>query len=364
MPLCFLKFALSSITLLLSMALHAEWHSYQFDVMGTRAAIELWSEDRAEASQRFAQVETEMRRIEALMSSYIDSSEVSQLNRLGSGQAMKVSEELYQVISKSLYFSKVSQGAFDISIGSVGHLYHYRDKVKPTDTALQRGVSAVDWQSIQLRNNNTISFARSNMRIDLGGIAKGHAVDRSIALLQAAGIQSAIVSAGGDSRMIGDRGSVSSGSVNKSGDQANPEAARSTSAQRIPWMVGIRHPRQGEFDGQHAESSSEASTEALRLPLVNAAISTSGDYERYFFDKDEQRIHHIINPGTGRSATGVVSASVIGPESINCDVLSTTLFVLGVKRGLAFIESVAGYDAVLIDASGKVHFSSGLADGG
>ncbi len=340
------KLVLSVVTLLLSLSSHAAWHSHQFDVMGTRAAIELWSEDRDAAAQHFARVEGEMRRIEALMSSYIDSSEVSQLNRLAAGQSMIVSEELYQVIGKSLYFSKVSQGAFDISIGSVGHLYHYRDKVKPDDVELQRGVAAVDWQSIQLHKNNRISFARDNMRIDLGGIAKGHAVDRSIALLQAEDVESAIVSAGGDSRMIGDRGSVA--------DKGH-DASDSPSTQRIPWMVGIRHPRQGESEGQAAE--------ALRLPLVNAAISTSGDYERYFFDNDEQRIHHIINPGTGRSAAGVVSASVIGPESINCDVLSTTLFVLGVERGLAFIESVAGYDAVLIDANGKVHFSSGLADG-
>ena len=101
-------------------------------------------------------------------------------------------------------------------------------------------------------------------------------------------------------------------------------------------------------------------TLTLPLPLINTAISTSGDYERYFV-QGGKRVHHIIDPKTGYSSAGVVSASVIGPQSINCDALSTTLFVLGVDEGIALINTLDAYDAVLIDAQGKVHFSRGLA---
>lgn len=321
---------------LLPFLVRADWYSYDFDVMGTRASVELWAESSAVAQPSFNLVEAEMRRIELLMSPYIESSELSRINQLKGGEVLSLSDELAYLINKSLYFSRVSRGAFDISFASVGHLYQYRDQVQPDAVEIEKNLSLVDWRNITLNDKNEIVFTQDQMKIDLGGIAKGYAVDQSIQLLISKGLESAIISAGGDSRMIGDRGFV-----------PTPEVA-GESEKRIPWMVGIKHPRQ-------------ADAMALRLPLVNTAISTSGDYERYFFD-GEKRVHHIINPRTGRSTSGVVSASVIGAESVNCDVLSTTLFVLGVESGLALIETIAGYDAVMIDADGKVHFSSGLGE--
>lgn len=312
--------------------------------MGTRASIELWSNSEASAMDHFSAVETEMRRIESVMSSYRESSELSAVNRLVANQALILSTELYQLIQKSLYFSDISNGAFDITYASVGYLYNYRSGIKPNDEKIQSALNLVDWQSVILNTKTqAIKFANKGMKINLGGIAKGYAVDRSIELLIKHGVLSAIVSAGGDSRMIGDRGLA-----DHSDHHVNSNFKSSINEKRIPWMVGIKHPRQSE-------------STALRLPLMNTAISTSGDYERYFFHGDE-RIHHIINPKTGYSATGVVSASVIGPQSMNCDVLSTTLFVLGVDEGIALINILEGYDAVIIDAQGKVHFSEGLAD--
>ena len=332
------------ILLLASPASIAEWYTYEFEVMGTRASIELWSNSQANASRHFSSVETEMRRIESVMSSYRDSSELSAINRLVANQALILSPELYQLIQKALYFSDISNGAFDITYASVGHLYNYRRGIKPDDEKIQSVLNLVDWQSVILnKKTKAIKFAKNDMKINLGGIAKGYAVDRSIELLIKRDVLSAIVSAGGDSRMIGDRGSVH----NSDNDSNNSLNKHNVIEKRIPWMVGIKHPRQSE-------------STALRLPLINTAISTSGDYERYFLHNDA-RIHHIINPKTGYSAAGVVSASVIGPQSINCDVLSTTLFVLGVNEGVALINTLEGYDAVIIDTSGKVHFSEGLA---
>jgi thiamine biosynthesis lipoprotein len=160
------------------------------------------------------------------------------------------------------------------------------------------------------------------VRIDLGGIAKGYAVDRGIAILADRGIRHGTVTAGGDTRILGDR-------IGR------------------PWVVGIRHPD----DRQRV---------IARIPLEDAALSTSGDYERYF-DEDGRRYHHIINPRTGHSAGELRSVTIIGPDATTTDGLSTGVFVLGAERGLALIERLGDVDAVLVTRDGKVLYSSGLA---
>ena len=343
-PSCFIPFFFH-LLLFFSQVSTAEWYTHEFDVMGTRASIELWSDSKANAQDSFSVVEAEMHRIELVMSSYREDSELSAVNRLQAHQSLTLTSELYQLIQKSLYFSELSNGAFDITYASVGHLYNYRDRIQPDKHHIQSALALVDWQSVLLnKKTQALTFAREGMEINLGGIAKGYAVDRSIDLLVARGVVSAIVSAGGDSRMIGDRGAV----FNREGVALEDDAEVNEKTKRIPWMVGIKHPRQDKGT-------------ALRMPLMDTAISTSGDYERYFLRGDE-RVHHIINPKTGYSAEGVVSASVIGSKSIDCDVLSTTLFVLGVEAGIDLINTIDGYDAVMIDKFGKVFFSQGLGE--
>ena len=333
------------LLLFVSQVSTAEWYTHEFDVMGTRASIELWSDSTADAQDSFSIVEAEMHRIELVMSSYREDSELSAVNRLQAHRSLTLTSELYQLIQKSLYFSELSNGAFDITYASVGHLYNYRDHIQPDKHHIQSALALVDWQGVILnKKTQALTFAKEGMEINLGGIAKGYAVDRSIDLLVARGVVSAIVSAGGDSRMIGDRGAV----FNQEGVALEDDAEVNEKTKRIPWMVGIKHPRQDEGT-------------ALRMPLMDAAISTSGDYERYFFRGDE-RVHHIINPKTGYSAEGVVSASVIGPESSDCDVRSTTLFVLSMEKGIDLINTIDGYDAVMIDKFGKVFFSQGLGE--
>jgi thiamine biosynthesis lipoprotein len=141
--------------------------------------------------------------------------------------------------------------------------------------------------------------------------------------LQAAGVAHASISAGGDSRIIGDRLGQ-------------------------PWSVGIQHPRQ------------EDQMSAV-LPLVDTAVSTSGDYERYF-EKDGVRYHHILDPDTGRSATGSWSVTILGPEATLTDALSTSVFVLGPERGLALIDQLPGIDAIIIDPNGDLRFSADLME--
>jgi len=298
----------------------ADWHQQQRDMMGTRISVELWHDETAVATQCGEKVFAEMRRIEALMSSYLDSSELSFINNNAAISTVQISDEMRQIIEKSLYFSTISEGAFDITYASVGYAYDYRKRQQPNDASVATKLPAIDYRHIEL-GHNRIRFGHSGVRIDLGGIAKGYAVDRAIDIGRQCGISQAMISAGGDSRIIGDRGGR-------------------------PWMIGIQHPRNP--DGI-----------ALRVPLSETAVSTSGDYERFFIE-DGERVHHIINPATGRSAKNSWSATVTGPNAMTTDALSTTLFILGAEKGLALIESLEGIDAIIIDSAGKLHYSSGF----
>ena len=171
------------------------------------------------------------------------------------------------------------------------------------------------------RARQTIFFKRQGVRINLGGIAKGYVVERAAAMLRARGVEHALLNAGGDTRVIGDR-------------------------RGQPWIVGIRHPR-------------VADEVVTRLPLVDEAISTSGDYER-FFEENGRRYHHIINPATGRPTEGILTVTVIGPDGTLTDGLDTAIFVLGVEKGLELIEAYPEYETIIVDATGKVSYSKGL----
>jgi thiamine biosynthesis lipoprotein len=167
----------------------------------------------------------------------------------------------------------------------------------------------------------TIFFNAANVRIDLGGIAKGYAVDNGIQILKEQGVTNALVTAGGDTRLLGDR-------------------------RGRDWVVGIRDPR-------------DKAKQAVLLPLSNTAMSTSGDYERYFEDNGK-RYHHILSPKTGKSATGVQSVSIISNSSTANDALSTAVFVLGVNAGLDLINQLEGVDAIIMDEHRKLHYSHAL----
>lgn len=299
----------------------AAWHQQQRDIMGTRVSVELWHDEATVAATCSEKVFTEMRRIEALMSSYKSDSELSFINTNAAVAAVEISDEMMHLIKKSIHFSEISQGAFDITYASIGYAYDYRKRRQPSDQSISEKLPAIDYHHIMI-SGNKVQFGNDAVRINLGGIAKGYAVDRAADIISRCGITKALVSAGGDSRIIGDR------------------------EQGHPWIIGIQHPR-------------DPAGVALRLPLSNTAMSTSGDYQRFFIDNGN-RVHHIINPDTGRSATASWSATVIGPDALTTDALSTTIFILGAIEGMALIEGLEGIDAVIIDSAGKLHYSSGL----
>lgn len=302
---------------------HAEWIERVEDgIMGTRITVELWADDASQGRAAIDAVLAEMRRVDAAMSTYRPTSELSQVNAGAARGPMKISSELFDLLTAALEYSRVTEGAFDITYASVGHLYDFRRRVRPDEAQIEAALPGVSYRHVVLdRNSQTIRFAQPAVRIDLGGIAKGHSVDRAIALLQGRGVEHAMVSAGGDSRIIGDRFGK-------------------------PWVVGIRHPdRKQEV--------------IARIPLDDAALSTSGDYERYF-DAGGVRYHHIIDPGTGHSASKVRSATIIGPTATRTDGLSKTAFVLGPKRALEIYNRLDDVDAVLVTPEGRVLYTKGL----
>ena len=319
---------LTVFIVLVSTPVFAAWHSASSEIMGTRISLTFWLDDESSGITSAAVVDavfSEMHRIDRTYSPYKPNSELSRLNQQASKASVKVSNEMVRLLDKSLYFGKLSGGAFDISYASIGYKYDYRQHQSPTQREVAQLLSAVDYRQIKLdRHGSRVYFGHSDLRIDFGGLAKGYAVDQAIDILREFGIAHATVSAGGDSRVLGDK-------------------------RGKPWLIGIKKPRGG--DGV-----------AITLPLANIAVSTSGDYERYYIDEETgQRIHHIINPKTGQSASGLVSVTVLGDSGFDTDPLSTTVFVLGAEKGLQLLNSMPGFDGVLIDSSGKVLYSEGLA---
>lgn len=319
--LAFTAFALTCGGLLATPAT-ADWHRGELDLMGTRVSVELWHEDAAAGERAVQAVLDEYRRVDALMSTFRDDSEIARVNREAAQRPVPVGEALFAVVREAQALAEMSDGAFDITFDSVGRHYDFRSGEAPGSAELEQGLPLVDYRLVELDEGaHSIRFRAEGVRINLGGIAKGWAVERGAATARAHGVGHGVFNAGGDTRVLGDR-------------------------RGQPWVVGLRDPRDPEGV-------------VVRLPLVDEAISTSGDYERYF-ERDGERHHHILDPGTGRSAGGVRSATVIGPDATRVDGLSTAVFVLGVERGMQLVALLPGYEAVMVDADGRVYHSDGL----
>ena len=305
-----------------SSTLRAEWFGDAQPMMGTEVSVYVWHDDPEIGEKLVAQVFAEASRIDRLMSTYIDDSRISEINRRAADEPIVAGDELFQLIRRSLAMSVLTRGAFDITYDSVGQHYDFRSGARPDQVTVDSELRLIDYRFVELdRAQGTVSFKQQGVRINLGGIAKGYVVERGIDILRSSGVDHAIVTAGGDSRLLGDR-------------------------RGRPWMVGIRDPRK---DGEVA----------ISVPLADEAISTSGDYERYF-EEDGVRYHHILQPATGEPASGVHSASVIGPDAVITDALSTSVFVMGVEQGLTLIATLPDYESIVIDADGRIFYSDGL----
>ncbi len=310
--------------LFLPLCASAEWFRDEQNKMGTRITVNFWLEPDSSTDGRalMRKAMAEFDRIENAMSTYIDGTEMSRINAQAAEQPVKVSAELAGLIQRALQLSVTTEGAFDITYDSVGELYDYRAGVRPDIATIESRLPAINYRYVQVdAAASSVRFLQPGVRINLGGIAKGYSVERVIALLKLSGVRHASATAGGDTRILGDR-------------------------RGVPWMIGIRDPN--DSDGI-----------ATRIPVVDEAVSTSGDYERFFIE-DGERYHHILNPASGEPTKGVRSVTILGPDATMTDGLSTSVFVLGTQRGLALIETLPAYEAIIIDGAGQLFYSNGL----
>ena len=255
-------------------------------IMGTLVEITVLPANEKAVKEAF----NEMRRIDALMDIYRENSEASILNREGEA---RVSKETLEVIKKSIEFSRLTRGAFDITCGPLVNLWKEAKKNKeiPTAEEIKETISLVGYKKLILEGS-WVRFKEKGMQIDLGGIAKGYAVDKAIEVLKKNGIKQALVNAGGDLYALG------------------------KASQGEKWQIGIQHPRQ----------------EGKILTIIKVkdeAVATSGDYQRYFMLKGK-RFAHIVNPMTGWTVQDVpMSVTIIAPDAASADALATGVFVLG-----------------------------------
>jgi thiamine biosynthesis lipoprotein len=289
-------------------------------VMGTFARIVAVAVDSNTAKSCIEAAFAEIENIDNLMSKYKDDSEISELNRNGFKQAVKVSKSTYEVLEKSVKFSKLSGGAFDVTIGPLMDLWHSAEKADslPTDAELQQAHSKVGYDKLILdANEESIRFAAEGMEVDLGGIAKGYALDKAAEAMKKGGALGAMIDIGGEILCFG-----------------LPPAGQNN------WRIGLQDP-------DKAKDGFDAGTPLLVLNLTNAAVATSGHYRRFVMIGGK-KYSHIVDPKSGHSSENLTSITIICPNATDADALSTAVAVMGKEKGLALIEQMAGVEAILI----------------
>lgn len=320
--LLFSVFAFALIFSGCSLNLSSKLHEYSDMrvLMGTDVEITVYSFEPVDSVDAVNAAFNEIERINALLSNYENDSEVSRLNK--EGIIHDASDDLLYNIEKAVYYSRLSDGAFDITIEPLLSLWRNVGKtgVMPTDEEIERAKSLVNYENIYFdKKNKLVRLASNEMGINLGGIAKGYAVDRAIKILMDTGIESALVNAGGDLRAIGKK----------------PGGMR---------QVALRNPRdENDF--------------IAKINIINSSVATSGDYERYFVEK---KVHHILNPRTGYSADELISVTIVAEKAIDADALATAVFVLGPEQGLKLVEARDGVEGLLITKDKEIIRSSGF----
>jgi FAD:protein FMN transferase len=295
--------------------------SRSVESMDTFFTITVYSDEPEPAETAIAEAFNEIKKIESELSVYRGDSEISKLNR---DKIIKSPfEDLKINIEKALYYSNLSDGAFDITIQPILDLYNRSFIEKgsiPSAKTINRELKKIGYKRIIIKDREI--RIGDNQRITLGGIAKGYAVEKAVEILKRHHITMALVDAGGNMRALGKK----------------PEGM---------WTVALADPR-------------DANNYITTIALDNNAVSTSGDYERYF--DDEMKYHHIINPKTGYSATELISVTIVTDNAFDADALSTAVFVLGKEKGMRLIESLPGVESLIITREKEIVKSSGFKE--
>jgi FAD:protein FMN transferase len=294
--------------------------------MGAPLHLTAWTVDQPGAEAAFEQVFAEVNRLEKLMSTWIADSDVVRVNQMAGVRPVPVSADVRDVLSTARQISEWTGGKFDVTFGVLSGLWKFdqdQDNVVPDMREARRRLPLIDYRGIQIDDAaGTVFLMRKRMSIHLGGIGKGFAIDRAVEILRQRGVRDFMIQDGGDIYVAG----------LKDGH---------------PWRLGIQDPR-GSANQIFAE-----------VDLTDGTFSTSGDYER-FFVKDGRRYHHILDPATGEPARGTRSVTIVTNRAVIADGLSTGVFILGPKAGMALIEKLPDVEGVIMSDENEVLISSGL----
>jgi FAD:protein FMN transferase len=292
--------------------------------MGTLVTITAVARSEAEGQTAASAGFAEIHRLEELLSTWIPTSELSRVNMSAGVMPVHVSPETLTVVQRAMQVAEMTDGGFNIAIGPAVDVWNVTEGHRiPTEAELDSLRPLVDLQAIHVDvRKQTIFLEKPGMRIDVGGIGKGFAADRAAKALWEAGAIAGVVALSGDIKTFG----------------------------RLPddkmFPVGIQHPRE---DG----------SVLAWIELRDEAISTAGDYER-FFERDGVRYHHILDPRTLQPARSCQSVTVIAREGVWADGLDTGIFVMGLERGMELVEQLPDVEAIIVDAKGRLLVSSGL----
>lgn len=298
--------------------------------MGTHMTLAAYTSkafDEARLKQAFERAIAEVKRLESLMTTWRDDSEVSRVNAAAGKQPVHVGPETFEVVQKSLWASRLSGGAFDVTFEAMHGLWKFDEDLDPhppsaADVASRRKL--IDYRHVVLDPKaQTVFLDVAGTKMSLGGIAKGYAIDHASRVLAAAGLRDFLAQAGGDLYVRGKK----------------PDGS--------PWIVGVRDPRGPE--GSYFAS----------VAVEDHAFSTAGDYERAYV-AGGKRYHHIIDPRTGWPATASRSVTIWAKDALTADAIDDAVFILGPEKGLALVESLDDCGAVIVDKDDKVWISKRL----
>jgi thiamine biosynthesis lipoprotein len=300
-------------------------HKKKYALLGSPFEITVVAKDTVEGNFYVNLAVNEVKRIENLISDWIPTTQISQVNQNAGIVPIKVNNEVFELVERALKISKLTDGAFDISYASMDKIWKFDGSMKemPSPEAIKKSVERIGYEKIILdTKNKTIFLKNAGMKLGLGGIGQGYIADKVKEVLQAKGCTAGIVNVSGD--------------INTWGSQIDGK----------PWTVGIVNP---------VNKNKVFAT----FPLVDSAVETSGSYEKYV-TFNNIRYSHIIDPRSGYPATGIVSVSVFAKQTEIADALATGVFVLGVEVGLNLINQLKGIECIIVDDKGKIFTSKGI----
>ncbi len=300
-------------------------------VMGTFARVIVVAQNSEIAEKAASDAFAQMEKVDSLMSDFKDNSDIGIVNREAFQKEVKVSDDTFEVIKRSVEFSKLTDGAFDITVGPLVALFRKEKEthIPPTKEEIENAKAKTGYEKLILDDKNkTVRFTVEGMKLDLGGIAKGYGVDIATEAVKKDGALGALVDIGGNIRCFG-----------------TPAQGKKT------WLVGIQDPNLAENKDEGLIST---------LKITDESVSTSGNYQQFVMINGKRQ-SHIINRKTGTGAEGLSSVTIITDNATDADALSTAVTVIGTEKGMALIESLPNTEAILINSppENKILKSSG-----